>query len=98
MDKLKELISLCRASITISVNDHKDNYESVSKYMANMVLLDDELIEYIGEDVFAEMIKRDTIVYVIAYPRSSVGSYQVYHYDVETAIERVLNAVKSELN
>jgi hypothetical protein len=70
MDKLKELISLCRASITISVNDHKDNYESVSKYMANMVLLDDELIEYIGEDVFAEMIKRDTIVYVIAYPRS----------------------------
>ena len=33
MEKFKELVSLCKGSVEISVNDHKDYYESVEQHI-----------------------------------------------------------------
>ena len=33
MDKLKELIALCKCSVTVSVNDHRDCYETVAQHL-----------------------------------------------------------------
>ena len=89
MEKFKELVSLCKASIEISVNEHKDYYESVEQYINE----DDR--EDIDKEVFEEMIKRDIIVRVQAYPRTPIGFFVVYHYDIDKAIEIVLDDIKN---
>lgn len=88
MEKLKELASLC-LSMDISVNDHKGYYSTVAGHI-------DREEEDIDEAVFAEMVKRDTIVKVQVHPRTPVGFYTVYHYDVCEAIEIALNVIKND--
>lgn len=89
MRQLEELVSLCKCSVEISINDHKDCYESVEQYIK-----EDER-EDIDNEVFSEMIKRDTIVRVQAYPHTPIGFYVIYHYDIEKAVEMAIDAVKS---
>ncbi|CAB4128085.1 hypothetical protein UFOVP104_15 [uncultured Caudovirales phage] len=91
MEKFKELVSLCKASIQISVNDHKDYYESVEQH------INEEEREDIEKDVFDEMVKKDTVVRVQAYPQTPIGFFLVYHYDIDIAIEKVLEAVKEDM-
>ena len=90
MNKFKELVSLCKASVEISVNDHKDCYESVEQY------IDEEKRKDIEKDVFDEMVKRDTVVRVQAYPHTPIGFFVVYHYDIDIAVDIALDAVKND--
>lgn len=87
MEKFKELVSLCKAGVSISVNCHKDYYESVEQYV-------DQDVKDINKDVFDEMVKRDTIVKVQAYPKTPIGFYDIYHYDIDKAVDIALHAVK----
>ena len=89
MEKLKELVSLCKASVEISVNDHKDYYESVEQH------INEKERENIKTDVFDEMVKRNTIVKVQAYPHTPIGCYVVYHYDIDMAVDITLDDVKN---
>ena len=90
MEKFKELVSLCKASVEISVNDHKDYYESVEQN------INEKERENIKKDVFDEMVKRNTIVKVQAYPHTPIGCYVVYHYDIDMAVDITLDAVKND--
>jgi len=95
MDKLKELLSLCNNSVTVSVNQHRDYYESVEDHLNELYNLGNEdYKEEIDEDVLNEMIRTNTIVSVQAYPRTDIGFYRVHHYDLQTAIELVLKDVE----
>lgn len=96
MTNLEELISLCKGVVSVTVNPQTANYESVKGYMAERINYDPFLMEEIGQDVIDEMIKRDTIVWVQAYPLTDVGYYITYHYDLNEAIQIVLKAVKGE--
>lgn len=88
-ENFKELVSLCKASVELSVNDHKDYYESIEQH------LDEEDRRDIDKEVFEQMVKRDTVVRVVAYPLTPIGSFVVYHYDIDKAIDMVLNAIKT---
>jgi len=90
MEKFKELVSLCKASVEISVNDHKDYYESVEQH------INEEEREDIEKDVFDEMAKRDTVVKVQVYPHTPIGFFVVYHYDIDKAVDIALDAVKND--
>ena len=90
MEKFKELVRLCAASVEISVNDHRDIYKTVSDY-----LIEDDASE-IQASVLEEMVKRDTIVKIQAYPHTPIGFYVVYHYDIDKAMDIMLNAVKGK--
>jgi len=87
MEKFKELVSLCKASVEISVNDHKDYYESVEQHINE---------EDIDKEVFEEMVKRDIVVKVQAYPDTPIGFFVVYHYDIDKAVDIALDAVKND--
>ncbi len=89
MEKFKELVALCKASVEISVNDHKDYYESVEQHIT------EEQRDDIEKDVFDEMVKRDTVVKVQAYPDTPIGFFMVYHYDIDMAVDIALDAVKN---
>ena len=90
MEKFKELVSLCKGSVEMSVNDHKDCYESVEGYIN-----EDEKGD-IEKNVFDEMVKRNTVVRIQAYPHTPIGFFVVYHYDIDLAVEIALNAIKFE--
>jgi hypothetical protein len=92
-EKIKWLLERCKASVSISVNNHKDNYESVIE------ALEDEIMEgEIDQEILNEMIKRSTIVYVHAYPDTPVGFYSTYHYDLESALDIIIESIKGRDN
>jgi len=95
MNKLKELLSKCKASVSITVNQHRDYYQSVKEYIEEQVQLDEDLIEDIGLDVYKEMQKTNTIIEIHAYPDTPIGSYRVIHYDVDKAIDIMLTCVNA---
>jgi len=93
MDKLKELLSKCKASVTISVNRHRDYHQSVKDYIEEQELMDKGLIDEIGSEVYEEMKKTNTIIEIQAYPDTPVGSYRVFHYDIDKAVDIMLSCV-----
>ena len=89
MEKFKELVQMCKASVSLSVNSHKDYYESVQQHII------EEDIKNIDEEVFNEMIKKDTVVSLQVYPHTPIGFFVIYHHDIETAIDIALNELKN---
>lgn len=92
MKKIKELQSLCNCSVSVIINQHKDYYDSVEHYFKDNE--DDE----IESDVMQKMIDSDTVIWVQAYPNTPNGFYSVYHYDLDMALDLVLNCVKESVS
>jgi hypothetical protein len=92
MEKLNELISLCKASVTITINNHKDGYQTVLEHIDSIGVK-----KYISEDVLNKMVNKDTVIELQAYPDTPIGSYTIYDYDVDKAVESMLEIVKNNL-
>lgn len=90
-EQFKELASICRAGVSISVNPHKSVFESVDEYMS------EEVREYVQDGAFDQMVLLDTIVEIQAYPLSSVGFILVHHHDIDAAISIALEASKEKI-
>ena len=88
MEKLKELMSLCKISVDVSINSHKEYYESVEDHVGWEDVSDKNVLE--------EMIKRDTVVCVVAYPNTPVSFYRVYHYDLDAAIDEMIAHLRED--
>jgi hypothetical protein len=81
---LNELISRCKCGVFVTVNEHRDYYQSAA----------DALIERDGYEcppridpaVRAEMIRLNTVVRLQFYPDTPIGSYEIYHYDLDAAL------------
>lgn len=101
MDKLKELLSKCKASVSITINEHRDYYQSVEKHIEEQALMDacisiKGFIDEIGKEVYEEMKKTNTIIEIQAYPDTPIGSYRLFHYDIDKAIDIMLSCVNGE--
>lgn len=91
MEKFKELMSKCKASVHLTINDHKDSYQSVEEYLTYPNV--ENIEEDIGYDIYEKMKELDTIVCLTIYPDTPIGSYQIYHYDIDEAIDKALKLV-----
>ena len=80
-DKIKTLMGLCKCGVHITVNAHRDYYETVEKHF---------------EEPTPEMIATDTVINVQAYPETPIGSYDVYSHDLDDALDRVIAAITKE--
>ena len=85
MKKLQDLIKNTKCSISIQVNKHRDFYETI------VLHLNPEDRKDISDDVWAKMIELNTYVRLQVYPNTPIGSYVIYHYDVEMAIDIALS-------
>lgn len=95
MNKLNELISLCKGSVTIEINNHKDIYLSVVDYLIdNSHQFETELTKYVGEKILNKMIELNTIVEIQIYPNNSVSFYKIFHYDLDLALDEALKCIK----
>ena len=95
MEKFKQLVSLCKASVEISVNNHRDYYQSVKSYIEDANSAND-LFDDLDLKVYDEMIRRNTIVEIQAYPDTPIGFYKVYHYDIDIAMDEIIEAIKNK--
>jgi len=86
-DLLISLVKKSKASVNVTVNLHKDYYETVEQHMQSLVATEQADMEDF-HDVLEEMIKKDTIIEIQFYPDTPIGSYTVYHHDMMEALKK----------
>lgn len=89
--KLKDILSLAKCGVYLTVNSHKDDYETVEEYMSNLLNS-----FHVDEDIIQEMVKRDTIIELQVYPHTPVGFIILYHYDLDTILDKMLEILKED--
>lgn len=89
MDKLKELLNLCKCGVFVTVNEHRDYYESAAQHLEEAKTF--ECPPVIASDVRASMIERDTIIKVHFYPETPIGSYEIWHHDLDAVLDEALD-------
>lgn len=89
-DKLKKLMALCKASITLSINEHKNNYMSVASYLADLMELNPGEV---SNNMVQAIIAADKIIELQFYPDTPVGFYNIIDCDLDSAIDRALECV-----
>ena len=90
MEKLSQLIALCKGSVTLTVNDHKDNYQTVEEFISHQFEVSTLQEDEMPLDVYREMIKRDTVIHLQFYPDTPIGFYEVYGYDLDMVLDHAL--------
>ena len=90
-EKTQALIDGCKSSVHVTFNDHRANYQNVEKYLMEMY---SEEKGYCEDDVWQEMIKKDSIVEVQFYPDTPIGFYVALHHDLESALDIALEILR----
>lgn len=94
MDKLKELLSLCKCGVYVTVNEHRDIYESAELFLSEMSSQGGHEDLQIDPAVKARMIETNTIVQVQFYPNTPISFYVIRHYDLEAALDEALSCFR----
>lgn len=90
-DRIEHLANICQEAVSIFINDyHRGSGETIRDHIKEMKL-------NVPEEIIQQMEKRNMIVEVIAYPRNQVGSYRYSHYDVEYAVNQVIEWVERDI-
>ena len=87
-DKLKELVDRCKCGVYVTVNTHRDYYETAEQALEEYARY--ECPPEIEDDVRRVMIETNTVINVQFYPHSPIGSYDIYHHDLDAALDEAL--------
>lgn len=90
-EKIKLLYSTCKAGVSISINEHRNYYETIEENLRDK--LDD-----INPEVLSKIKELDTLIEIQFYPDTPIGFYLVHHYDLELGIDEALEILKTENN
>lgn len=91
-EKLKKIFGRCKCGVYLTVNQHRDYYQTAEQKLKELDMLD--ATSDIDPEVRRIMIETNTIVDLQFYPDTPVGSYSVYHYDVDAAINEALKCLE----
>ncbi len=91
MDKLKKLMARCKCGVRLTVNEHRDVYETAAQALENLEICMPHL--KIDPDVRAKIVETDTLIDLHFYPDTPIGFYKVLHYDLDSALDEALAAV-----
>lgn len=91
----EKLISLCRCSVQISVNEHKDYNDSVLTYLRGYGKNVNKSKE-IDKRVIQEMIRKNRIVKLKFYPLAGSSFILLFHYDLKLIIEQGLKIMEKQ--
>ena len=93
MKKLAELTAACKASVSLSINQHRNYYQSVLEYLQDRLELDC-ISDEISQEVLAEMISRDTVIDLQFYPDTPTGFYTVLGYNLDMVLDEALEIIR----
>lgn len=93
MDKLQKLLGKCKCGFHLTVNQHRDYYQTAEEALKEKEGY--ECPPEIEPEVRQAMIDKNIIVDLQVYPDTPIGSYNIYHYDLEAAIDEALECLDS---
>jgi len=91
MDKLAKLISLCKCGIYLTVNEHRDYYETATQRLQKAENY--ECPPETEKSVKQKMIATNTIITLHFYPDTPIGSYVIWHYDIEETLNKAIECL-----
>jgi len=92
MNKLAGIVELCKGEVSLTINEHKNMYETVQEHVDKLRVCGfDE--EDLPPEVVHEMVRADRVVRLQVYPRSPVG-FNVYF---GTSIDGVIDQAWEDL-
>ncbi len=94
MNKLKQLLNRCKCGVFITVNEHRDVYETAAQFLEQRDGW--ECPPEIEPDVRAKMIELNTVIEIHLYPDTPIGSYTIYHHDIDAALSDALECLKEK--
>jgi hypothetical protein len=91
MDALKTLLARCKCGVYLTVNEHRDYYETPAQRL-------DELDTRacpprISDEVRAGILSSGNIVELQFYPDTPVGSHLIVHHDLDEALRLALDCI-----
>jgi hypothetical protein len=89
MDKLTKLLARCKCGVHLTVNDHRNVYETAAQALEDL----HDFAKDVPPNVLAKIIETDTLIDLHFYPDTSIGFYKVLHYDLDAALDEALAAV-----
>ena len=89
MNKLEKICSMCKAAVYFTYNDHKSVYESIESNLEESVLS-------VDKSILNEMIRLDKCYNLQFYPHTAIGSYDLYHYDLEKLLDQALEILEDK--
>lgn len=93
-EKLKELMSLCKSEICLEINHHTLFYDTVTERIKE--LREGMRQEGISDVIVQRMIETNTVIELSFYPDTPIGSYTLFHYDLDMILEEAVNCIKEE--
>lgn len=93
MKKLRELISLCKCEVSITINQHKNSYTTAEQEMNEGICKED--FAEIDPEIREVMIEKDKIICIQFYTNTPVGFYVVYHHNIDLAMDEAIHIAKS---
>jgi hypothetical protein len=90
-EKLKQLLGACKGSVTLTVNGHRDTYNTVALALDDLLILGFDVVP----EVRKKMIETDTMIDLHCYPRTPVCFFKVLHYDLDAALDVALELASS---
>lgn len=91
MEKLNKLLSMCKCGVYLTINQHRDSYQSAKDRIKEMFETGQIDGDDISKDIIEKMVDTNNIVEIQFYPNTPIGSYYIYHYDLEMAINEALS-------
>ena len=92
MDLLAKLMERCKCGIHLAINEHRDEYLTVQQQLDWFDRLG--CPPEISEEVRAGILKDGTIVNLIFYPDTPIGSYQIVHYSLDEALKSAFDCLE----
>jgi len=94
-DKIIELVNNYNGSILIHFQPHKFFYKSVMDYMNNKFMSGDIDEDGFSVEVLKKMEETDTIIYLQICSCDPMEFHNIYHYDLEVAIDEAIKILRS---
>lgn len=94
MNKLKELMKRCKCEISLSINSHKNDYITLEDELEDLDL--QGITDDLDNDIRDKIIETQTLVMLYCYPNTPTGFFCSVHYDVDLAIQEVLQSFHKE--
>jgi hypothetical protein len=91
-NKLAQLLTHCKCGVYLTVNVHRDYYQSAEDRLSDLDCL--ECPPRLDSDIRNKIIETDTLIELQFYPDTPIGSYSIYHYDLDAALDKALNILQ----
>ncbi len=96
-DTLQKLVNLCKCGVEVTINDHKNVYETADEWL-NDQEWPPKQPDGLDNKVRERMIETNTVIFCQFYPDTPVGYYLVFHYDLESCLKECIDLIEEERN